>query len=60
MWDSLLRLISGKNMNRRGQKGMKFATRGASIYHVTIFRNTKMQQYVSWIVTTCIEYSSEF
>jgi len=33
-------------------------SRGVTIYCVTKHRNTKMQQYVSWIVTICIVYSS--
>jgi len=33
-------------------------TRGVIIYLATIYRNTKMQQYVSWIVTRCIVYRS--
>jgi len=33
-------------------------SRGMTIHCVTKYRNTKMQQYVSWIVTICIVYSS--
>jgi len=31
---------------------------GVIIYHVTIYRNTKINQYSLWILTICIVYIS--